>query len=327
MKSQFNRSAIYIALGLSIALVVGVLVGAKVVDERTELEPVAISPVPSDEADSPECAAFVDALPDSFQGHDRAKVAEPVPPGVAAWASDSVNSITARCGVDLPAQYTELAETEDASGARWLPVRDMTPGSGLITWYTVDRSPVAALTTFEEGKPRGLDAAMEALDGDEHSPNGVPLAQLDERAGGECAALDDALPTNPAEGYTRADKDGAVETDTRGEVTLPENTAVWTAHRREPIVLRCGVEPPPGYTAGKRIQQVNDIPWFQDTTLAEGTTTGVWYALGRSTDIAVSVPQDTADSVLVKLSNAIAKAMPEETAPEATPREAKEKEA
>ena len=72
MKSQFNRSAIYVALGLSIALVVGVLFGAKWVYDHTELEPVAVAPVPSDKADSAECQAFIDALPETFQGHRRA---------------------------------------------------------------------------------------------------------------------------------------------------------------------------------------------------------------------------------------------------------------
>ncbi|WCZ32397.1 DUF3515 domain-containing protein [Corynebacterium massiliense] len=306
MKSQFNRSAIYVALGLSIALVVGVLFGAKWVYDHTELEPVAVAPVPSDKADSAECQAFIDALPETFQGHRRADIADPVPDGVAAWASNSVDSITARCGVDLPAQYTELAQTEKAAGATWLPVKDMTPGSGLTSWYTVDRSPAAVITTFEDDEPAGLDEAVAALPESETKPSPAPLSQLGSAEPTGCDALDDALPRDLADDYTRADPESFDGVD------LPEHTAVWTAPRREPIVLRCGVKPPAGYKPGERVQQVNDVPWFEDTTLAKGTTSGTWYALGRATDIAVSLPQDAADGSLVKLSDAIAEATPEE---------------
>lgn len=306
MKSQFNRSAIYVALGLSIALVVGVLFGAKWVYDHTELEPVAVAPVPSDKADSAECQAFIDALPETFQGHRRADIADPVPDGVAAWASNSVDSITARCGVDLPAQYTELAQTEKAAGATWLPVKDMTPGSGLTSWYTVDRSPAAVITTFEDDEPEGLDEAVAALPEKKAQPSPAPLSQLGAATPTGCDALDDALPRDLADDYTRADPESFDGVD------LPEHTAVWTAPRREPIVLRCGVKPPAGYKPGERVQQVNDVPWFEDTTLAKGTTSGTWYALGRATDIAVSLPQDAADGSLVKLSDAIAEATPEE---------------
>ncbi|MDN6246069.1 MAG: DUF3515 domain-containing protein, partial [Corynebacterium casei] len=84
-----------------------------------------------------------------------------------------------------------------------------------------------------------------------------------------------------------------------------ENTAAWSAPGFEPIVIRCGVAPPAGYEPGEQLQQINDIPWFQDTTLGEGTTAGTWYALGRATDIAVSAPQGVANTALVELGEII----------------------
>ncbi len=38
----------------------------------------------------------------------------------------------------------------------------------------------------------------------------------------------------------------------------------------------------------------NNVPWFEDTTLAEGTTGGTRFALGRANDLALFAPQDVA---------------------------------
>ena len=143
---QINRTTIYISLGLAVLLVLGVLVGARVYFQRVALQPVAMTELPAPEADSPECAALVDDLPDTLAGLKRAELAQPAPDGAAAWQASSTERITLRCGVDAPAQYTPYAATEDLGGARWLRVDDLTPGSTLATWYTVDRSPILAVT-------------------------------------------------------------------------------------------------------------------------------------------------------------------------------------
>ena len=119
MTSQFNRTAIFISLGLSIVMVLAVLFGAKYVFNNIAKAPVAVSPVESKEADSQACHSFIDALPDKLMDKPRADIAEPVPSGVAAWAANSEDKVTVRCGVDMPFQYTEYAQTQDLEGEKW----------------------------------------------------------------------------------------------------------------------------------------------------------------------------------------------------------------
>lgn len=293
MTTQFNRTAIYISLAIAIAMVVGVFGGAYWVYNSTAKAPVAMSDFPSEKADSAECRALLDALPDDFQGHPRAEIAEPVPEGAAAWASNSTESITLRCGVDLPFQYTEYSQTEDIEGTEWLQVNDMTPNSNLRTWYTTDREPVVAVTFFDDSRPEGLKDALGTLEQDKHDPHPAPLSQLVAGPDEMCRGLEAELPDELAEGYERRDID-------------EENTYVWGAPGREEIVMRCGVAPPENYEAGAQLQQINDVPWFEDTTLAGGTTAGSWFALGRENDLAVHSPQDVSGDVLVTMSNLLA---------------------
>ncbi|GAB3700054.1 DUF3515 domain-containing protein [Corynebacterium nasicanis] len=297
--SRSGRAAIYLSLVLAVALVLGVVIGAKLVFDRVATQPVAMSDLPAPQADSPACAAFVDTLPERLIGHDRAEIAQPAPDGVAAWSSSSVERVTLRCGVDLPLQYTAYAPTETVEGVEWLRITDATPGSTLQTWYAVDRAQVVAVTADAESLGRHeepvaeLSEAMATLAPATHEPYPAPLSQL---AGGDPAVCGDllaALPGTLAGDYERID--------------VPEaHTVAWAANGREPVVLRCGVAPPENYQPGIQLNQVNDIVWFEDTVLASGTTAGTWFALGRETDIAVSTPQDVSSEVLVQLGEVIA---------------------
>ncbi|GJN42968.1 DUF3515 domain-containing protein [Corynebacterium ammoniagenes] len=293
MTTQFNRPAIYISLGLSIVLVIGVLFGTKYYFENVARQPVSVSAVDSPEASSPLCEELVANLPERFMGEKRSELVEPAPDGVAAWADISSMATVLRCGVDMPLQYTEYSQPVDIDGSNWLEVRDMTEGSSLTTWYNTDFSPAVAVTTHTDKQPEGLSDALEVLDATAQEPRPAPLSQLSSADNAEvCASLDDALPDTLGEDYQRMD-------------VSEEHTAAWSAAGREPVAIRCGVEPPAGYEAGEQLQQINDIPWFQDTTLGEGTTAGTWYALGRETDIAVSAPQDIANTALVELGDVI----------------------
>lgn len=281
------------------ALVLGVVVGAKVVFERAAKQPVPMSDLPAPLADSPECAELIDSLPDSLIGHDRAEIMDPAPDGVAAWASSSTERVTLRCGVDLPLQYTSYAPTETVDGVEWLRITDATPGSTLQTWYAVDREQVVAVTADSESlggadEPvSDLSATIAALPAAEHEPFPAPLSQLADGDTGVCGDLLAALPDTVADDYERVD--------------VPEDhTVAWVADGREPVVLRCGVAPPENYQPGLQLNQVNDIVWFEDTVLASGTTAATWFALGRETDIAVSTPQDVSSEVLVQLGDVIA---------------------
>lgn len=301
MDTQFNRTAIYVSLGLAIVMVFAVLLGAKLVFTNAAQQPVALPPTPFEAADSPECAQLVEALPDELLGHPRAELAEPAPAGAAAWSSSSEERVTLRCGVDLPQQYTEYSHTVDVDGEDWLQVMDATPGSQLTTWYTTERSPSIAVTTAGDKAPQGLSDALSALPQESLQPNPAPLSALASGPDSTCPDLESALPESLAEGYTRREDVG------------DDNTWVFSSPGHEEIVVRCGVAAPENYAAGVQLQQVNEVPWFEDTTLGEGTTAGTWFALGRANDLALSAPQDAAHSALVRLSDALAEATPEQS--------------
>ena len=293
---QINRTAIAISLGLALLLVIGAVVGARVYFNQVALQPVAMTDLPAPQADSQACASLIDDLPSDLHGHPRAELAEPAPAGAAAWRSSSTERITLRCGVDIPAQYTDYAITEDIDGARWLRVDDITPQSTLATWYTVDRSPVVAVTADTEqldgGAPvDGLDLA--ALEQHDQPRNPAPLTELEAADSSKCSGLLDAAPESIAEGYTRTEP-------------ASDNTVAWHAKGRDPIVVRCGVAPSPNYGPGEQLAQVNGIPWFEDVKLANGTTASTWYALGRDSGIAASLPQAESNEAITNLTDLIA---------------------
>lgn len=300
-----RRTPIIIALILSVLLALSVVIGARVLLGPAGQQQVAMSTLPAPEADSAQCAALVEQLPAEAFGHVRARIAEPVPAGTAAWASSELERVTLRCGVDMPFQYTDLADTVEAEGSTWLPVADVTAGSSLETWYSVDRFPVVAITADSESTG-GADnpvspfaAAVAELEQRDGEPFPAPLTEL--TAAGDAAvctdlalAFPEQLTVGGADGVTYQ-RIGDAELATAG---YPGGTVAWRAEGMEPIVIRCGVAPSANYAAGERLQQINDIPWFEDTILASGTTSSTWYALGRETDVAVSLPQSAAQSLI-----------------------------
>ncbi|OEY23759.1 hypothetical protein A0K93_03090 [Corynebacterium sp. BCW_4722] len=295
---QINRTAIYVSLALAVALVLGVVIGARMYFERVALAPVAMPELPAPQADSPKCAEFIAGLPQQVLGHSRAEVADPAPAGTAAWQSSSTERVTLRCGVEMPEQYNEYAVTHEVDGVRWMRVDDVTPQSNLSTWYTVDRSPVVAVTAdrsqVDEGDSPASELNAAALPKEDQAPRPAPLADL-ETAGdaARCDELLSAVPAELAEGYAPVD-------------AKSENTAVWVAEGKDPIVLRCGVAAPRNYGPGAQLTQINEVPWFEDVVLANGTTSAVWYALGRDTDIAASIPQAESNEAITRLTNLIA---------------------
>ena len=303
---QFSRTPACVALGVAVVLVLGVLLGARVVSERAGDLPVPVAPLPAPLAESAECSTLLDALPDKLIGHDRAEIAAPAPAGTAAWASSSAERVTLRCGVELPLQYTEYSQPVEIDGVNWLLVGDATPESTLATWYTLDRRPVVAVTADEPALGRAdnpVEALAEpvgALPTQAYEPNPAPLSELQAAPAPDvCADLLPALPETLADAWTRTGSD-------------QPDTAVWVNPGQEPIVLRCGVMPPPNYAAGERLTQINDIPWFEDTALVNGSTASIWYALGRSIDVAVSAPMAAASAAMVELGDVIAAETPEQ---------------
>ncbi|WP_291479894.1 DUF3515 domain-containing protein [Corynebacterium sp.] len=300
-----RRRGAVLALVIAVVFVVFVLVGAKILVDRSVYTPVAMGPVDAPAADSDTCAAVIDDLPGRLGDYRDVGVADPAPEGTAGYRDSGGTELSLRCGVSVPAQYTELSSVEDSGGEQWLQVADATPGSDLTTWYSVGHSPVVAVTTegrLTSGDLAGLgEVTTRHGDGDDApAPAPAPLADLRTRDSGSCGALEDALPDTLGE-YRRLDP-GTLAPEAAESV---EGALVWVAEGREPVVLRCGVDLPDSYEAGAQLTQVDDVPWFQDTALAEGSTAGVWYSMGYADTVAVSLPLDAGNSVLTAVSEAV----------------------
>ncbi|OBA54714.1 hypothetical protein A5774_04580 [Corynebacterium sp. EPI-003-04-2554_SCH2473622] len=234
--------------------------------------------------------------------------------------------------------HTQVVEADGASSSEnssgsasdgntateWLEVQDQTPGSTLTTWYSTNRFPTVAVTvdragngTAGDGGADGgaggnatapdsaaattreahkaiaqLTGATEALELRKHQPHPAPLSELASGSSDDLAACQSLISAaqdgfTPAEGYELYD-------DTA------KDTIAWTHPGYEPIVLRCGIAAP-DVPLGERLQQINEVPWFEDTVLADGTTASTWYPLGREVAVAVSTPQAAAQESLSRI--------------------------
>ncbi|HIW91610.1 MAG TPA: DUF3515 domain-containing protein [Candidatus Corynebacterium avicola] len=306
-----SRRTAVIALILSVVFVAAVLAGAKILIDRNVYTPVSMGPVDAPDAESDACTGTVDDLPDRLGDFRDVGVTDPAPAGTAGFRDSGGSELTVRCGVSAPAQFTEVSELTDAQdggGTPWLEINDATPGSELSTWYAVGQSPVVAVTTDAQISANDLAGLGESITehgstDDAPDPAPVPLSDLEGSGSDACGPLEDALPE------TIGDYRRITETpDWSGNQDL-DGAIVWTASGREPVVLRCGVSLPDSYEAGAQLTQVNDVPWFEDTALTEGSTAGVWYALGHEEHVAVSLPTDAGDAVITQVSQVISDTM------------------
>lgn len=131
------------------ALVVAVaatgIVLAVAATRSTPEQPVAIAAVPAPSAEGPECRSLMATLPDRLGDFRRAAAAEPVPPGTAAWTSESdADPVILRCGLDRPAEFVVGTPLQLVDDVQWFRMDD--PQSARSTWVSVDRPAYVALT-------------------------------------------------------------------------------------------------------------------------------------------------------------------------------------
>jgi hypothetical protein len=134
-----------IALALSVALVVGVLIAAAVVRHQTAPDqaagPLRLAAPPAPSATSADCTRLLGALPATLDGGEmgglpRRQLAAPAPAGVAGWGQPPV---VLRCGLARPGELTPTSRLLDVSGVQFLEIPTPAANRGASSWVAVDR--------------------------------------------------------------------------------------------------------------------------------------------------------------------------------------------
>lgn len=140
-------------------------------------EPVTAVTIPSPDAESEECAAVLESLPESLGDAQRVAFTEPSPPGAAAYRMPDAEQVVVRCGLPAPPTFTVGVALQEVNGVQWFNEEDPDPAVTSSTWVAVDR-PVYVAVTLPEGSGTGpiqdlsdaLDSGLEAVE-----PNPLPI--------------------------------------------------------------------------------------------------------------------------------------------------------
>lgn len=154
------------ALAVAALAVVALLVVAAVREAPEQARPVAIASVPAPHADDDACRALLDALPDTLGDYQRATAADPVPPGAAAWQSETgadtgtgSEPVILRCGLDRPVDFVAGTPVQAVDDVSWFRVAD----EGRSTWIAVDRPVYVALTLPDGSGPTPIQLISGAI--------------------------------------------------------------------------------------------------------------------------------------------------------------------
>ncbi|MBS1692960.1 MAG: DUF3515 domain-containing protein [Actinobacteria bacterium] len=181
---------------VAVAAVVVVLGVAAVRQGSPEAQPVAIAGVPAPQAQSAECRALLDALPEQLGDYRRAATVDPTPAGAAAWQADPGGEpVILRCGLDRPADFTVASPLQVVAPVQWFRVGEAGAGDDRVgeagagddrvgeagagddrvgeagagdasarsTWYVVDRPVYVALTLPAGSGPTPIQKISEAV--------------------------------------------------------------------------------------------------------------------------------------------------------------------
>lgn len=142
------------------AAVIVVLTFAATRQAAPAAKPVAIAAAPAPQADSPQCAALLEALPEQLGDYRRAEAVEPVPAGAAAWQADpAADPVILRCGLDRPVDFVVGTPLQVVDEVQWFEAS--TDGSS--TWFAVDRGTYVALTLPSGSGPTPIQLVSKAL--------------------------------------------------------------------------------------------------------------------------------------------------------------------
>lgn len=152
------RALLIAAIVVAAGAIIGILVFAALRQSPTAPQTVPIASVPAPKADSAQCRALLDALPEHLGDYRRAPAAEPAPPGAAAWAADG-EPIILRCGLDRPAEFVVGSPIQVVNEVQWFELRDQ----GRSTWFAVDRAVYVALTLPQGSGPTPIQEISDVI--------------------------------------------------------------------------------------------------------------------------------------------------------------------
>ncbi|QNG19253.1 DUF3515 domain-containing protein [Rhodococcus triatomae] len=141
-----HPAVIATATALPVALVIGLIVAAVLANRDPDLGPVALGTVPAPQADSPECTAVIDSLPDEVGDFRRAELVDPAPDAAAAWQREDSEPIVLRCGLDRPLEFDQASPLQVVDGVQWFEVSGAAQGIEASSWFAVDRGVYVGVT-------------------------------------------------------------------------------------------------------------------------------------------------------------------------------------
>ncbi|QYL25503.1 DUF3515 domain-containing protein [Mycolicibacterium diernhoferi] len=149
------------AVGVAVAAVIVVLTFAATRQAAPPDRPVAIAAALAPDAESPQCQALMEELPEQLGDYHRAEAVEPVPAGAAAWQADpQADPVILRCGLQRPTDFVVGTPLQVVDTVQWFEAR----AHGSSTWYAVDRGIYVALTLPTGSGPTPIQLISKALE-------------------------------------------------------------------------------------------------------------------------------------------------------------------
>jgi hypothetical protein len=154
------RAVLIAAIVVAVGAVIAVLVVAATRQATPAPKPVAIAGAPAPQADGDACRALMNVLPDVMGDYHRARAADPVPAGAAAWqAEPDGDPVVLRCGLDRPDDFVASSPLQVVDEVEWFRIS----GDGRTTWVTVDRPAYVALTLPDGSGPTPIQLLSKAV--------------------------------------------------------------------------------------------------------------------------------------------------------------------
>jgi len=166
-----SRALLIAAVALAVVAIGAIL--AIAATRHAPPQPVVLPAVAAPQATNAACRALADALPQRLGDYQRASLAQPAPPGAAAWRTGPDGEpVVLRCGLDRPAEFVVGSPIQVV---QWFEVpggRQSAGEAGRSTWYTVDRPVYVALTLPAGSGPTPIQQLSEVID---HTVAAVPI--------------------------------------------------------------------------------------------------------------------------------------------------------